>query len=205
MKPRQKASWFFAVWAMCAVLCGAVLMSFHQPFLAPDRSLLSLASGGVRKGRWRAVHVLSLDCACSARVMRHLLERPTLRGADEEMLLIESTGAPLPGSEELARALEAHGMGVQRLDASEIPARFGLRGVPLLMIASPTGEVVYLGGYGPHEDQDEPLFERALAGRPTRALPIVGCAAGRAVMRQADPLGLKYDVRTEFQRQGGGR
>ena len=176
---------------MLAVLAGAVLMSYHQPFISPGDAVIALAPAPVGRG-WRAIHILSASCGCSQRVMRHLLARKPLEGAEEQVVLIEGLGEALEGSEAMAATLERRGVAVRRLRSAEIGAEVGLKGVPLLALVSPAGGPVYLGGYGTQGDQDDVLFRQVQAGERPRSLPIVGCAAGIAAMRQADPFGFKY-------------
>ncbi len=180
-----------AMWAASVVLMGAVLTSFHQPFSGPAGEILALtpSPGG---GQWRMLHVLSASCGCSQRVMRHLLTRRPFPDVTEQVLLVDGEGADPQASSELIVRLGEQGFGVTRIAAKNIPAGTGLRGVPLLVVASPEDKIAYLGGYGSRGDEDGAVLRKVRAGAKVEALPVLGCAVGSRIQRQADPFGLKY-------------
>ncbi len=124
--------------------------------------------------------------------MQHLLARPPLDGAVEQIVLIDQGEPYLDGSEDLLKSLSARGFRISHRLSKEIPQQFGLRGVPLLIVATPLGKVAYLGGYGLREDQDTAVFERVRTGQEPPKLPVLGCAVGRQLRRSADPFHLKY-------------
>lgn len=203
--------WLLVVWMLGAILIGALLVSYHQPFQAPDEgdaSLLALAPPLAPDPTrpWRAVHFLSGSCGCSQRVMAHLLARHPLPGVQEQILLIDNSDNPdnpdnsdanpepyLPGTANLLTRLKDDGFQVTHLPPARIPANSGLHGVPLLLLAS-SGNThkIYLGGYGRLNDQDTVLLAALRQGRPTTPLPILGCAVGAHLRRTLDPLHLKY-------------
>jgi len=183
--------WLFGSWAVTAVLIGGVLMSYHQPFLSPDERVLKLARDPGH-GQWRALHLLSGSCGCSQRVMLHLLGRHPLEGLLEQVLLVDGPGDDLPGSKALAVKLQEEGFEVTHLAVKDIPEGIGLRGVPLLVIASPENKIAYLGGYGSAEEKDQEIYRQVLSGAQPKGLPIIGCAIGARLHRSADPFHLKY-------------
>jgi len=181
----------FAVWALSVVLLGSVFTSYHQPFLTPGNGILGVAKSTDAHG-WRAVHVLSAGCACSQKVMRHLLQRKEFPGVAEQILLIDGQESYLPGSEQLLTQLAQAGFPIAHLQADDLPPDAGLHGVPVLAIASPNGQVAYVGGYGSAGDQDGAILQQVQMGRAPKPLAILGCALGNRLRRKADPFHIKY-------------
>jgi hypothetical protein len=124
--------------------------------------------------------------------MKHLLARHQFPGVAEQVLIVEGDESILAGSDELSASLAEQGFSVTRIAAKNLPTNTNLRGVPLLVVASPKNEIVYSGGYGSRGDEDGAVFQRVRTGARMNALPILGCAVGRRIRRQADPIGLKY-------------
>ena len=182
------------LWAAAALLTGGILTSFHQPFVGPDTHGVGLAgsSAGARSG-WGVVHVLSGSCACSQRVMRHLLTRKRMDGVAEQVVLVDGGEAYLAGSSLLAEQLAVAGFAVSRRRAADVTRQYGVRGVPLLLVISPERKLAYAGGYGERGDGDTRIVERLRAGTTAVTLPILGCAAGRALQAASDPFGWKYN------------
>jgi hypothetical protein len=191
LKTDRKTSWMFAAWALAVVFIGGVLTSYHQPFRTPDEKILSLVKDPGR-GRWRALHVLSGSCGCSQKVMAHLLKRHLFDGLVEQVLVIDGGEAYLPGSDALLTKLAQQGFAVFHLAANDISQDIGLRGVPLLIFASPENKILYMAGYGSLEDQDTKILQQIRAGQRPKGLPVLGCAVGSRVRSKADPFRLKY-------------
>jgi hypothetical protein len=124
--------------------------------------------------------------------MRHLSGRTKLDGFSEEIVLLDDQRPYLEGVNELLGQIAARGIHVKRMAAQDIPANAGLRGVPLLIVASPEGRVVYAGGYGNHSDQDVAIMQKSRAGETVAALPLLGCVVGKRFRQKADPFYLKY-------------
>lgn len=193
----MKTKVFLAVWAALTILLGSILMSYHQPFRLPGQSILSFAnrldSPEHPVGeRWTMIHFLSGGCGCSQRVMRHLLLRRMFSGIDEQIILIDEPEADLPESPALVGALKQQGFRIHRVAGRDIPPSIGLRGVPLLVIASPDSDIAYIGGYGVSGDQDGTLLEQARSKHRPDPLPLLGCAVGARLGRRADPFHLKF-------------
>lgn len=181
----------FATWTVAVIVLGGILTSYHQALRTPSEGILALASTPSTPG-WRAIHVLSGNCGCSQRVMRHLMSRPKFDGFTEQLVLVDDQEPPLAGSSELISQLEVRGFSPKRVAVRDIPPGVGLRGVPLLVIASPEGRIAYIGGYGSRGDQDVSIMQKVRSGATASALPIVGCAVGRSLRRSVDPFHLKY-------------
>jgi hypothetical protein len=183
--------WLFGVWAIFAVLAGTILTSYHQPFRSPSPAILRLARPSI-SGRTRAIHILSASCACSQRVMQHLLERRPLLTASEQVLILDGPAPDLPNTRQLIAKLTEAGFSVRELPSTDVPPEAALRGVPLLIFASPTDQILYMGGYGPAYDQDQSILERIDHQQTVQPLAAIGCAVSRSLRRQADPFHLKY-------------
>jgi hypothetical protein len=180
-----------AIWAVAVVLLGGALTSYHQPFLTPGARILTLVrSAGSQK--WRTVHIISGSCGCSQTVMQHLLKRHLFAGLDEQILVVDSGEAYLPGSVALLAKLSQQGFPVTHIAAKDIPEQVGLRGVPILVIASSENKISYMGGYGSRGDQDAEILQQVRSGQTPKVLPVLGCAVGERVRREADPFALKY-------------
>jgi len=191
MNKVQGTSWLFAIWALTVILIGSVLTSYHQPFQTPDDSILALVAKPLHP-QWRALHVLSASCGCSQRVMQHLLQRRLFDGVAEEILIVDGDAPDLPGSSTLLASLERAGFSITHIAAKDLPQNTGLHGVPLLVFASPTNHIAYIGGYGSTQDRDAAILEQIRSGQTAKPLAVLGCAIGKGIRRQADPLHLKY-------------
>jgi hypothetical protein len=188
---QSKIRMLFAAWTVAVIVLGGVFTSYHQPLRTPSDQILSIAPKPAAPG-WRAVHFLSASCGCSQRVMRHILSRPQFDGFTEQLVLVDDHEAPLPDSDDLIQQLRARGFASRRVEVRDIPEGVGLRGVPLLVVASPEGHIAYIGGYGNHSDQDANIMQKVRSGAVASALPIVGCAVGRSLRSRVDPFHLKY-------------
>jgi hypothetical protein len=134
-----------------------------------------------------ALHALAWKCPCSKRVVEALLARRPVAGVRERVALID-------GPEETAAALRAQGFEVDPIDAATLEARYGLTGAPVLVVRR-SGVVAYLGGYAPRRNLppvDAGLISSVSAGQSPSPYPLFGCAVGKALQQQLDPLNLKY-------------
>ncbi len=179
------------LWGLAAVVAGGVLTSFHQPFLAPDDKIIALAPA-LMGGQWGAIHVLSGSCACSQRVMRHLLARHRMNGLVEQVVLLDGAEPYLPETASLIARLQQASFPVRHIASHDLPPEYGVHGVPLLLIASPSRQMAYMGGYGAAGDEDVGVVAKLQAGDRPTVLPILGCAVGRQARAQADPFRWKY-------------
>lgn len=188
---RNRFICFLGLWAMAATLAGGALMSYHQPFRLPSRSILSLIKRS-DNSQWEAMHVLSGSCGCSQRLMRRLSEHLPADGFEEQILVVDGETPDFPETAALLARLGLKGYRVTHIAEADIPTDVGLHGVPMLIVASPRQKVMYLGGYGTDGDQDRNILRQARAGEMPPALPVIGCVVGTALRRKADPLRLKY-------------
>jgi hypothetical protein len=98
----------------------------------------------------------------------------------------------------LAEALTRRGFHTETVDPEQFALSTGIQGGPWLLIHDPAGELVYSGGYAPHqistpaEARDLDLLARAQKGEHLDSWPALGCAASRSLKHELDPLGIKY-------------
>lgn len=124
--------------------------------------------------------------------MTNLLTRGTFPDAAEEVILIDGPEPYLPGSGDLIRQIRHKGFAVRHVQAAEISAESGLRGVPLLIVTRPGNDVAYIGGHGASKDADGRVYTNLRQGHQQPPLPLLGCAVGAALRRAVDPFRLKY-------------
>jgi hypothetical protein len=186
---RKLSILILVVWAAVSIVAGSVLTSFHQPFALPSETVASLATGP-RHG-WRVLHLIAAGCGCSRKVSAYLTARPPLDGIAEEVLFI---GPPAEFSDH--DALAARGFRVRTVGPEALQP-FGLKGVPLLIFISPQDEVTYIGGYGVGSYKDASIWSQLQAGTVPPSLPVFGCAVGRGLKREVDPLFWKYPQEIE--------
>ena len=53
-------------------------------------------------------------------------------------------------------------------------------------------EIAYMGGYGAGSYRDAVIWRQVQAGSAPSPLAVFGCAVGRRVQRELDPLSWKY-------------
>ena len=182
----------FAIWLVLVSVALASLMAGHTvAFLPPSPRQLAQLPGAQGARAWRLVHIFAPDCLCSRTVSDRLLERGTLPGS-EELVILAGPDATL------AARLRERGFHVQDLRTAELKEKYGIEGVPWLVIFSPAGEALYSGGYNDHpiskhtRIRDLELFAQAKNGQAPAPLPAYGCATSERLKRLLDPLHLKY-------------
>jgi hypothetical protein len=183
-----------AVWLPAILVPGALLMASHLLTLpTPPSHDVQDAIHSSRlvgeRGHWLALHVLYGKCACSQRVLDHLVSRGARHDVAERVLLVD-------GGPTLEDRLVGAGYAVERLSALDLRDRYHIESVPLLVVASPADEVRYIGGYtsrkqGP-DVRDVAIIDDAIRGSSDPSLPLFGCAVSKNLQKTLDPLGLKY-------------
>lgn len=177
---------------MAALMCWG---AWHYAVLpGPTVGQVAELSPSLETKQWRMVHVLAAECGCSGAVGKRLAKRHTQPGVAEEVWLV----GPAP---ELATTLQQAGFKVIVKSSESLAQEANLEGLPWLLIAQPSGAVVYSGGYAPQNPatvaqlEDVNLLHRLQNGESPEAFPAFGCATSRRARQSFDPLGLKYSLR----------
>jgi hypothetical protein len=154
------------VWAAVLVVQVGSWSAVHSVPLQGRDIAISLPPAA----EWRAVHVLVDGCNCSRTVSSYLIARGPHCGWDEQVWVLG--GAPFSAP---------NGFSQRHLSSSEAAER-GLVGGPRLLLFSPSGRLVWSGGYGPARPRssaqglDLQIMSAARAGLPMAAVPVFGCA-----------------------------
>jgi len=183
----------FWAWAALVMFAGASLTAAHSYGLPkPPASALEATVQLLREPGdtgWLVIHVLYGKCPCSQRIRTHLIDRKRTPDAAETVLIID-------GDESMAAPLRDAGFAVRTLTAAELRDRYHIEAAPLLVVASPSGELRYRGGYTARpsstEVHDVEIIRDARSASPPESLPLFGCAVSRELQRALDPLGIKY-------------
>jgi hypothetical protein len=173
--------WFGGLTVLCAGMLARHLIALPAPSATKllGQRLSSLASS---TPAFVAVHVLSSECQCSQRVVRHLLDSERPSGWHEIVLWV---GELAPAPELVAK------FDVRRLTTAELAA-LGIEAAPILIAIDPSGDVRYAGGYT--DRKQGPVFHDlevlAAARGPAlfAALPVYGCATSDRLQRALSKL-----------------
>lgn len=180
----------FIAWVIAISIPLIALMALHAPF-NPTSGEAVAALAHVPSGNWTAIHVLGSGCGCSRRVAKHLATRKAITdlGLKERVFVL---GGEIAFEHELKDA----GYTIEHRDPDEVAEKFGIQGVPLLVVLRPDGTPAYSGGYSKYrissDWMDESIIHAAQHDQASTALPVYGCAVGAHLMKQTDPFGLKY-------------
>lgn len=188
------------LWLAGGVVLGGLLLMQHLIALpAPDATSAQLRGqmnrvfdGAWRgDGKWHAMHVMYRSCPCSRRTITHLTAGGRPADLDELVLIVDDEGRA--GDEDAV--LAEHGYRVQVITPEVLHRDYDLEAAPVLVIARPGGEVVYVGGYTRHKQSnayEDLAILAAFRQRDDRdALPVFGCPTSDRLARQLDPLGLR--------------
>lgn len=171
------------LWILLSLVLGGALAFAHDVRLP-----VLLAPSGPAQGVWTAQHLLATRCRCSRSILEHLRRRGALPQWSETITLVEQ------GTSEPLRVLQEGGFQVTQISAAELEEMCGQAAVPLLIVRDPQGETRYTGAYAASTEapaQDLAIFAQLRSGQAVPLLSISGCAVGRNLQRQIDPLGLK--------------
>jgi hypothetical protein len=189
------ALWALGTAVLCAYLLGAHLLSLPTPATNEPRlrAAVARARGAEGKGDWIAFHLLYRGCRCSRRVLEHLLERGPAPGYAETIVLVGDADGE--GDEGDRARAAARGYRVEAIAAEALGPSYGVEAAPLLVVAAPSGEVRYVGGYS--ERKQGPLargagaLARLAAGERVAPLPAFGCAVSERLRTAVDPFGVR--------------
>lgn len=134
------------------------------------------------------VHVLYQRCACSRRIIDHLVAGARPQDMAERVVLVDAAA-------DTVNELVAAGFHVDQVSAEALHADWHIDAAPLLLVVDPAGTVRYAGGYTARKQgpviADLDIVGRVRAGSAAESLPLFGCAVSRALQSSVDPLGLK--------------
>ncbi|MFK8138692.1 MAG: hypothetical protein AB8E15_10055 [Bdellovibrionales bacterium] len=143
--------------------------------------------------KWQKIHFITDKCLCSNDLAEYLVER----GASKELNVMEKVIVVGKKSDFESR-LNKKGFITQRISEEDLAAKYGITGVPLLVVISPEKKIEYYGGYdsrkiNPGTDfKDTEILEQAMAGKSLGSLPKFGCAVSKELQATLDPFKLKY-------------
>lgn len=176
-------------WLGICLLVGGSLLAGHLLTLpVPTRGdpALRHAIAATRtdadRGKWLAVHVLAGTCKCSQRIVAHLIasKRPDII---ERIVWIGDAPPDAPG------------FAVETVTPAQLKEKYDLEAAPVMVVADPTGEIRYVGGYTDRKQaadiKDLEVIAMAKTQAAVEALPAFGCAVGEALRDQLDPLGVR--------------
>jgi hypothetical protein len=185
-------------WGVVVVVVGAYQLAAHASSLPVprdstrlSRALLALGAAGSPSATARdavVVHFLGADCGCSRDVVRSLARRRPIADTQEFVFVVGDAG-------EARALLEGRGYHIEQLDERDATRRFDVQAVPLLVVATPSDGVRYIGGYTARKRDGAILttsiVAQVLADTTPNALPVLGCAVSRRLRQQLDPLGVR--------------
>ena len=185
----------FIIWMGATSVIVTTFMVGHWYTLpAPEdgdpvtRAALGRLRGDGDRG-WMAVHVLYTKCACSGRVVDHLLSSVRPSTVAEKILLV---GPP----SEIQDQLGNRGFDVHSVTQRNLKESYHIEAAPLLAVVAPDGAVAYVGGYTERKQgpalKDIDIIATAMAARKAPTLPLFGCGVSQRLQALLDPWGLKY-------------
>ena len=174
-------AWFSALTVVSAGMLARHLIALPAPS-ATKRLGQRLARLASPTPAYVAVHVLSSECPCSQRVVRHLVDSERPSGWHELVLWV---GQLAPAPELVAK------FDVRRLTTTELAA-LGIEAAPILIAIDPSDEVRYSGGYTDRKQgpvfHDLQVLAAARGAAVFAALPVFGCATSERLQRSLSKL-----------------
>jgi hypothetical protein len=191
---RRLAIAALVLWLVAGTALGGVLLVRHLVALpAPpiaDRGLRDAVVATLPDAHWRALHIMYRACPCSRRTVDHLVSRGRADGIDELVLMVDDAGAAGPEESRLRDA----GYAVRVITPDTLHRTYHVEAAPLLVIASPAGELAYVGGYNRRKQSqgfdDVRILADLMASDAAVARPVFGCATSARLANALDPLGL---------------
>ncbi|MEO1528899.1 MAG: hypothetical protein AAFX06_26055 [Planctomycetota bacterium] len=193
---RLGGSLVVVVWLAVTGVCVASLTAAHWitlPHPPVGDTLKAVVAEDERHDQLRAFHFLYRDCPCSRRVLDDVLDRPSVEGVIERVVLISVSAHDDAETINFPEDFE-----VDRCTPPELLSRYGVESAPLLVVVRNDGEIVYSGGYttrkqGP-EIRDEEILTALARSESVESLPVYGCAVSEELQQLVDPLRLKYSA-----------
>lgn len=182
------------VWLVSLGLIIASLMTGHWVVL-PHPSVGDVLQPGPEapsrhtENGLTAFHFLYADCPCSQRILRHVIDRETVPGISERIVLVGSD----PIIEQRAKS---RGYECESISADILQSRYGVQAAPLLVVTGASGAIVYSGGYTARKQgyqiRDVETLTALVSGDRPSSLPVYGCAVSQELQSLIDPFRLKY-------------
>lgn len=196
---RQLASLAVGAWVLLCVVAGGYLLASHLltlPIPTPQSPALHRAITAHRspaqRERWLVLHVVYDGCRCSRRVLDHLLAGPRPADLAERIVLVSDRPGEPPANSE---AIRTRGFELEVVSAEQLNTRYGIEAAPLLVVVDPADQVRYVGGYTARKQaadiRDAAVINAVRRGDRVEPLPAFGCAIGRELRSQLDPLGIR--------------
>jgi hypothetical protein len=166
-KPRVKAVLHLATFLWVAILITQIGTWSAAHAIPLQSAGLSVSLSPSPK--WRAVHVLVDDCACSRAVAEHLAHRGPQPGWVEEVWILNSAGH-----------LAVPGLPTTLLTPARAQAA-GITGGPRLLLFNPDGTLAWSGGYSPRKPRgtanlaDLSVMRAVSIGQLPAPVPVFGC------------------------------
>ena len=183
------SAWFFTL------LCGSMIMGvWHYSDFSQKKSLSDYLFQ--KTDKWKIVHFLGGECQCSQYLVEYLVKRGPAKDFHEQIVVFDDV-------KKFEQPLVNAGYNVKVLEYEKVSSENKPDGIPLLVIASPSGNVEYEGGYAKTmlnpftKIRDIEIAEKYKYGnkdnlREIASLPAYGCYMSKKYRKWLDPAGLKY-------------
>jgi len=187
------------VWVSVCVVIGVYTLASHLLTLPAPATSDAVLHRGIaahrridQRDRWLVLHVVFDECACSQRVLEHLLAVTPTPGVPERIVLVTEHPATTEG---VVAAAKTRGFDVEVVVPDQLVDDYHIEAAPLLVIVDPHDDVRYVGGYTLRQQaadiRDRAVIAATLRGEAVTPLPTFGCAVGRSLKSKLDPLGLR--------------
>lgn len=183
---RWKLFILIGLWGIGSTYVLTLMSSLH--YMPQKKDSLTMSSSETKQ--LEAHHFLSLNCACSKKLLNHLISRKAQDNTQETIHLIGKNS-------DLENQLLSKGYFVDTLvSEEEAVKKFNLTILPQLLVVK-ENRILYQGGYGLDQQhssvyEDIKIINNAHQLIVTKEYPIFGCANGQLKKKLLDPLGLKY-------------
>ena len=187
-----KEKFLFILWFLLVSIPLSILMAQHNLAFKTHEKSFYLDGIKVRaETRFVFLHVLGANCGCSKKVSQYLESRVLSSHVQEKILIVE-------GSLENESELVKKGIEIERLTPEELKTKYGIESAPQLFVLNSDGRSLYAGGYKKNEDtqfKDIEILASIEKGERPISYPVFGCAFGKKLKDQMDPLKFKYTVK----------
>ena len=166
---------------------------WHYSDFAKARSVSSLKFS--QDNNWQIIHFIGGECKCSEFLTEYLEKRGPSDEFSEKIVIFDD----LEDKKSFYQRLSKKGFNVYKRDYDKTSNENKPEGIPLLVIASPEGDVKYEGGYSDKMlNPFSKIKDLELAKshknneKDIKTLPAYGCYLSKKYKKWLDPVGLKY-------------